>query len=117
MKTFFLILFLSMVSIFGYSQVVPNNNIDVRVPNAFTPDGDGLNDVFYPFVWGHKSLSFQVYNRLGQLVHNDIDASGWDGKVHENYCEQGVYVWKLCVFDQFDIPHYYYGIVTLLKVK
>jgi gliding motility-associated-like protein len=56
-------------------------DINFYVPNAFTPNGDGLNDYLYPVAAGFKELSyFRVYNRWGQLLFdlkwNDM---GWDG--------------------------------------
>ncbi|HVB03135.1 MAG TPA: PKD domain-containing protein [Chitinophagaceae bacterium] len=58
----------------------------VYIPNTFTPNGDGMNDVFYPRGKGVKIVNyFRVFNRWGQLVFerdnfniNDIN-SGWDG--------------------------------------
>ena len=51
------------------------------VPSAFTPNGDGVNDVIFPDGWGLKSLHyFRVFNRWGQLVFetNELNV-GWDG--------------------------------------
>ena len=51
------------------------------VPSAFTPNGDGINDVIYVDGWGIKELIFfRIYNRFGELVFetNDIN-KGWDG--------------------------------------
>jgi gliding motility-associated-like protein len=53
----------------------------VDVPTAFTPNGDGTNDVIYVDGWGIKKLNyFRIYNRWGQLLFesNDIK-TGWDG--------------------------------------
>jgi gliding motility-associated-like protein len=53
----------------------------VDVPTAFTPNGDGTNDIVYVAGWGIKSLQyFKIYNRWGELVFesNDIKV-GWDG--------------------------------------
>lgn len=51
------------------------------VPNAFTPNNDGLNDVIRPIAFGLKTLRyFRIYNRLGQIVFNTQDfREGWDG--------------------------------------
>lgn len=53
----------------------------IDVPNAFTPNGDGVNDIVYVRGWGIKELeSFKIYNRWGQLVFESNDLSiGWDG--------------------------------------
>ena len=50
---------------------------------AFTPNGDGKNDKFYPVLNGPNSsskvIAFRVYNRWGQLVYDNPNAPGWDG--------------------------------------
>lgn len=53
----------------------------VDLPNAFTPNGDGNNDVLYVRGFGIKSMALRIYNRLGQVVFESTNPSnGWDGK-------------------------------------
>lgn len=63
-------------------QVVPAIISDlVDIPNAFSPNGDGINDRLYVRGYGITKLDFRVYNRWGQLVYHSSDQSdGWDGK-------------------------------------
>ncbi|MCB0522080.1 MAG: gliding motility-associated C-terminal domain-containing protein [Lewinellaceae bacterium] len=73
----------------------------VYFPNAFSPNGDGINDVFLPFDDGDVgSISyFRVFDRWGGLVFEVSNAlpndfsQGWDGTVAGKKAEQGVYVW------------------------
>lgn len=60
-------------------HIIPASTVDV--PTAFTPNGDGENDVVYVKGWGIKKLNyFKIYNRWGQLVFESNDLSvGWDG--------------------------------------
>jgi len=53
----------------------------VDVPDAFTPNGDGINDLIFVKGWGIQELIyFKVFNRLGQLIYESSDLnSGWDG--------------------------------------
>jgi len=64
------------------------------LPNAFTPNNDGNNDIFRP-VTQRTTLSpyhFQVFNRWGQLIFNTTDpAEGWDGTHEGKPCESGLY--------------------------
>ncbi len=55
--------------------------LNFDMPTAFTPNGDGSNDMLYVKGWGIKELlEFQVYNRWGNLVFSTTDiATGWDG--------------------------------------
>ncbi|MCY7409049.1 MAG: PKD domain-containing protein, partial [Chitinophagales bacterium] len=68
----------------------------VDVPNAFSPNGDGANDVLYVKGQDVKSLSFKVFNRWGELVFetNDIN-KGWNGIYKGMPQEMEVYVWEL----------------------
>lgn len=56
---------------------------EIFVPGAFTPNGDGLNDIIMPICVGIKQLNFfRVYNRWGQLVFStSAFGKGWDGKI------------------------------------
>jgi gliding motility-associated-like protein len=56
-------------------------DILVKVPTAFTPNGDGVNDILYARGFGIKKLlNFKIYNRLGQLIFVTNDENfGWDG--------------------------------------
>lgn len=75
----------------------------VFVPNAFTPDGDGLNDIF-TFKGGAlvkdsldpSTYEFRVYNRWGERVYktNDLDA-GWDGTFKGQECTPDAYIYLL----------------------
>lgn len=60
--------------------------------NIFTPDGDGINDNFYPKVIGVVDFKeFKIYNRYGQLLHDDAKLP-WDGRFNGEYQPVGVYV-------------------------
>ncbi|BAO76897.1 gliding motility-associated C-terminal domain-containing protein [Winogradskyella sp. PG-2] len=63
------------------------------MPNAFTPNEDGLNDRFGPEYIGLSSLEFYIYDTWGSLVYSDFgDAiEGWDGKVKDEEAENGNY--------------------------
>jgi gliding motility-associated-like protein len=69
----------------------------IAVPNAFTPNGDGLNDYLYPInAFKADNLEFNVYNRLGQLVFHTTDwTKKWDGTFEGNPQDSGIYVWML----------------------
>lgn len=61
--------------------------VNVRIPgffafpDAFTPNGDGTNDYYYPVISeGAEVLEFVVYNRWGQLVYSGTNKPGWDGR-------------------------------------
>ncbi|MCS6991959.1 MAG: PKD domain-containing protein [Chitinophagales bacterium] len=68
----------------------------VDVPNAFSPNGDGANDVLYVKGQDIVSLDFKVFNRWGELVFQTNDVNqGWDGTFRGVAQEMEVYVWML----------------------
>lgn len=73
----------------------------IKVPNAFTPNNDGLNDVLKALNADlAKNFSFRVYNRLGQLMFTTKNPlEGWDGFYKGNLQETGAYVWMLSYID------------------
>lgn len=69
----------------------------IAVPNAFTPNGDGLNDWLYPLnAYKAENLEFRVFNRYGQLVFETRDwTRKWDGKIDGVAQPTGGYAWTL----------------------
>jgi gliding motility-associated-like protein len=70
---------------------------EVSIPNAFTPDGDGLNDVFQIITYNApvEVLDFKIYNRWGALVHNaNGENHGWDGTQDGKPSPSDVYVFR-----------------------
>ncbi|MBK6633702.1 MAG: gliding motility-associated C-terminal domain-containing protein [Chitinophagaceae bacterium] len=68
---------------------------ELYVPNAFTPNGDGLNDVLKVIAIGMKEFHFfRIYNRYGQLIFSTTDpGQGWDGRMSGKLQNMGTYVW------------------------
>lgn len=66
------------------------------IPNAFTPDGDGLNEVFKVEGVGLNEFQLYIFNRWGQLIFQSKDQEvGWDGSYMGNPVQTDVYVYKL----------------------
>jgi gliding motility-associated-like protein len=66
------------------------------LPNAFTPDGDGKNDIFQPVTQRNslKPYLLNVYNRWGQLVFTSSEPeTGWDGTLNSEPCPEGLYTY------------------------
>ncbi len=68
---------------------------DIFVPNAFTPNGDGKNDIFHiPPLDNYKLVRFSVYNRWGQIVFETKGTyRGWDGMVNGIQQPPGAYIY------------------------
>jgi gliding motility-associated-like protein len=96
---------------------VITDDCGVFIPSAFTPNKDGLNDLFIPVVTGFKSITrFSVYNRFGNLVFTTHKAGeGWDGKYKGLLQPAGTFVWVLEYINRDDKPVMYKGTVTLIR--
>lgn len=73
----------------------------IAVPNAFTPNRDGLNDYLYPLnAYKAADLLFRVYNRVGQMIFETRDwTRKWDGRFKGQGADPGTYVWILTYTD------------------
>lgn len=91
----------------------------IYIPNTFTPDGNGLNDVFICKGMGIDPSNFEmlIFDRWGELIYKTNDFyQGWDGTVKgkKNMAMQGVYIYKIKVYDLKGKKHEYVGHLTCL---
>ncbi len=101
-------------------SIVVNNDCYMNIPNAFTPNGDGINDYFYPrqlLTRGLTSFKMNIYNRWGQLIFetSTTDGSGWDGKLNGSDQPEGVYVYIIDAVFKDGQQEHHQGNVTLLR--
>lgn len=92
--------------------------LDVHVPNAFTPDGDELNEMFRPVINAGSIDAYElsVFDRWGAEVFRTTDPDkGWDGTVMGHPPVIGVYVWQLRLKPTMGAWGHYRGHVTLLR--
>ncbi len=73
----------------------------LRMPTAFTPNGDGKNDVFrIPPSTVQKVINFSVYDRWGNRVFmTENSGDGWDGSFNNKQQPAGTYVWEIEYYD------------------
>jgi gliding motility-associated-like protein len=90
---------------------------EIYFPNAFSPNGDGKNDVFRVISTGANTLTvFSVYNRWGELIFTTNDISrGWDGTFKGILQEPGAYYWFVKAWNQCDGDLFKKGSVILVK--
>ncbi|MCB0794629.1 MAG: gliding motility-associated C-terminal domain-containing protein, partial [Flavobacteriales bacterium] len=89
---------------------------DIFVPNAFTPNGDGNNDVL--FVRGRfiTDLEFKIFDRWGEKVFETTDqAVGWDGTFRGEPAGAAVFVYHLRVVCEDGRSYFKKGNVTLIR--
>jgi gliding motility-associated-like protein len=92
-------------------------NPQVFVPSAFTPNGDGINDIIRPIAVGVTQIQyFRVYNRWGQLIFSTTqNGQGWNGKINGKDQGTGVYVWIVKAVDFTGKEIIEKGTVTLIR--
>lgn len=97
-----------------YVEVQPE--FTLYVPNAFTPDGDGVNEIFLAMGEEVQDFEMLIFNRWGELIFtSDHISNGWDGTYHGQPVESEVYVYKLKVKDTLGDWHDLAGHVTLVR--
>ncbi|HLP10575.1 MAG TPA: PKD domain-containing protein [Flavobacteriales bacterium] len=100
-------------------DVIVNDVFLIYLPNTFTPDGDGINDIFIPVMQGFKSETFEffIFDRWGEVVFKSTDVTqGWDGTHKAMKSKEDVYVWKIRVKKSATQEKVEYkGHVTLLR--
>lgn len=89
---------------------------DVDVPNALTPNGDGINDQVHVRGYGIDKINWQIYNRWGMLVFSTTDKNiGWDGRYKGVLQPQEVYTYTLDVLFTDGTKYRKTGDITLLR--
>lgn len=99
--------------------VIINPIYRFHAPNAFTPNGDDINDVFRIFGEGFRKFELLIFNRWGQQIFkSENQAVGWDGTYNSRSgerCPDDVYVWKAFTTDFLGVERNYIGKVVLIK--
>jgi gliding motility-associated-like protein len=86
-------------------------NCNVKIPNVFTPNNDGINDYFQVKYEGISNYDIKVFNRWGiQLFESNNVEIQWDGKYNEQEVSPGTYYYIVLVGD-----YIYKGTVTIIK--
>ena len=86
------------------------------IPNAFTPNGDGLNDTFYPVMRGVKQFELQIFDRWGTMIFASNSAEKvWDGTYQGQDCKQDIYNYKLVLLNVKGEEKVYTGMLLLYR--
>jgi gliding motility-associated-like protein len=90
----------------------------VFVPNAFTPDNDGVNDIFTIVGRDIQEFAMQIYNRWGERIYSTYDIEGgWDGRYNysNNAIVSGTYYYLIRIRDSKNNWHTVDGFVNVLR--
>lgn len=101
----------------AYKKIIIEGGNDIYIPNAFTPNGDGLNDNFKVLGIGIQSVAMIIYDRWGEKVFEQKGSTVlWNGyNQKQAMCEPGVYVYVINVIDVNGKLRNFKGIVTLIR--
>lgn len=98
------------------SEVEVNPHFTFYIPNAFTPGNDDINEVWAPKGESIMSFEMTIFNRWDQeIFYSSSMDFGWDGTFKGKDVPQGVYIYKITVFDILGEPHKYYGQINLIR--
>lgn len=91
--------------------------IQIYVPTAFTPGGNGLNEFLYPVLMGFKTLNyFRVYDRWGKvLFQTKTERPGWDGRLKGEGVSTQTVVWMVEAVDVDGVVHRKQGTTIILR--
>ena len=89
---------------------------NIYIPEAFTPNGDNVNDTWYPKFKNIISGEIMIFNRWGELIYqiNNIN-SGWDGFYQNQICPDGVYVYRIEYIDVNNVQGVRIGNIVLIR--
>lgn len=101
----------------SYSNVILfRREAALFMPDAFSPNSDGINDAFKPSGTFYDNFQLIIYNRWGQSLFQTTDAAtGWDGTLQGNRAPEGQYVYKVVITDSTGREFVKSGAVLLLR--
>lgn len=99
-------------------SVCLEGDVAIHVPNAFTPNGNGLNEIFIPKTYGidAQKYEFWVFDRWGNEIFHTTDITlGWDGTLNGTKCQIDTYVYRVYAWDVMGNPHKVIGGFSLIR--
>ncbi|NBV13973.1 MAG: hypothetical protein EBS07_07895 [Sphingobacteriia bacterium] len=97
-------------------MIIVTKPLNLNIPNAFTPNGDGNNDFFYVQTKMLKYFQIEIFDRWGKLLYRSIDQNfRWDGAVNGEGLPEGVYVYNIIGTDTYNQGVSQQGTVTLIR--
>lgn len=101
-----------------YQKIVIGPDVSFYIPNAFSPNNDGINDTFFPKGIFISQFEMTIFDRWGNSVFfSDDFHKPWDGKANygNEIAQPDVYIYVIKGTDIYRKKHNYKGIVTLVK--
>jgi gliding motility-associated-like protein len=102
----------------AYQVISITGTPDISMPNVFTPNNDGINDVFRPIAFGASEIIGKIYNRWGELIYEWQGINGyWDGYTRPSgqLAPAGTYFYFVTALDVADVLYELTGTVQLMR--
>jgi gliding motility-associated-like protein len=105
----------------AYQVITVKDVVIIYIPNTFTPNDDGLNDLFIPQLTAgfdrNDGYEFNIYNRWGEIIFQSTQAlEGWDGTFNGSPVQNGTYIWTIRFKDSMSNKIYdYNGHVNVVR--
>ena len=112
---------LKAINFFGCSDTISKlvyiaDDLNIYIPNSFSPNNDLVNDTFKVAINNYNSFKLNIYNRYGQLIFESTDPSeGWDGKIGNDLAPISTYVMRVEILDLFGKLHIKNNELTLFR--
>jgi gliding motility-associated-like protein len=99
-----------------YKIGVKDCSLSWYMPNSFSPNSDGLNDLFLPIGDNIRNVQLRIYNRWGEKIYEGAGkTAGWDGRFQGSLSPVGLYLYTVSVWgDDFQVAHKN-GIILLAR--
>ena len=100
-----------------YKDIYVAPEFTLYIPNAFTPNGDGLDDNFLTYAQGIISFKMDIFNRWGEVIFTSTEKdAGWDGKdSFTKIVPNGIYLYRVSVTDFNRKVWVYNGEINLIR--
>ncbi|MCD6066217.1 MAG: hypothetical protein K0S33_1043 [Bacteroidetes bacterium] len=97
-------------------KIILKDDWTIYIPNSFTPNGDGKNDVFYAYGVNFSAYELLIFDRWGELIYSSADPNeGWKGDIAGTIAKTDTYIYKLKVADPGLQEQSFQGHVHLIR--
>jgi gliding motility-associated-like protein len=95
--------------------LIIKDEILLFIPNAISPNNDGINDVFRVVGLGYTHIDITIYNRWGEQIYTSDDFTEWDATYKGEKVQMGAYVYIMNIVDNRGRKYHEYGEIQVVR--